>query len=43
MKKILSFILFACCAVPVMAQWQMQPTGTVADATYAQRYTPTRP
>ena len=26
MKKILSFILFACCAVPVMAQWQMQPT-----------------
>ena len=26
MKKILSFILLACCAVPMMAQWQMQPT-----------------
>ena len=26
MKKILSFILLACCAVPMMAQWQRQPT-----------------
>ena len=26
MNKILSSLLLACCTVPAMAQWQMQPT-----------------
>ena len=26
MKKFISTLLLACCAVPMMAQWQMQPT-----------------
>lgn len=29
MKHILSTVLLACCAVPMMAQWQMQPMVVV--------------